>query len=297
MNKRKVKRALRKILTAVLCVVMFLSLVTGIVAAMMNSTLKDSSSLVIDVVNAEYNDILYRSLTEELEKKMALVVIKPEDISDIITEELVQDVAPVSTGSLINRLFGGDDDIWEYKSDELRARIDELLVNYAAQMGIEYEEGSGDQVYEMICDVVSSEMNVIPQAYISKVAPFVVKLGKLCSYWYVPVIVYAVCVIAVLLIGRKRIKNAIYNAVLPSYFATFTVFAVSAVLYSKDYLAKTIIKNEAFQHLLRQIYNSVLLNIRNTATTLSVVFVLMAVVVILAMVIEKIKHRRQSSPG
>jgi len=289
----KAKTIFKKAGTVVLCILMFLSLALSVASAIVNSTLKDSSELVIDTVDSEYTDILYDSVCSKLQRKMALVVIKPEDISDIITKDVVIDAAPISTASVLNRLFGKEDKPWEYKSEELYTRIGELLEAYAAEMEIEYEDGSVDQVYELICKTVSDEVNVIPQSYISKVSPLFVKLGKICSLWYIPVIVYVICTAAVILLGKRNIKNAVYNAVIPSFFATFTIYAASAILYSKDYLAKTIIKNEAFQHFLRQVYNSVLLNLKTTAIALSTLFVLMGIVVIIAMIVESVRHGKR----
>ena len=299
MDKKKAKKILRKTITGILCVIMFLSLTVGLVAATVNSVITDNSSLVIDIVDSKYNDILCDCVYAELERKMALVVIEPDDISDIITDDVIIDAAPSATGSLINRLFGGNAEVWHYENEELRTRIGALLNAYAAANDIEYEEGSTDQVYELICDTVSAEMNVIPQSYIAKVSPLFVKLGNICSYWFIPIIIYVVCTAVLIQMGRKNIKNALYNAILPSYFAAFTVCASASIMYNKDYLAKTIIKNESFQHVLRQVYNSVLENIRNTATVLSAMLLIMALIVIITTVVERKKrhsrrHRHRS---
>lgn len=297
MDKKKVRRIFRKVGTFILCIAMFISLAAGIVVATVNSVLSDGSSLVIDIVDSKYNDFICDAVYTELDRKMALVVIKTDDISDIITDEVIIESIPEATGSLVNRLLGGKAEVWRYENEELRTRISELLTAYASANNIEYEEGSADQVYDLICDTVSAEINVIPQSYISKVSPLFVKLGKICSFWYIPILVYVVCTAAVIYIGRRHIKHAVYNASLPSYFAAFTVCAVSAIMYSKDYLAKTIIKNESFQHIIRQVYNSVLLDIRSTATVLSAMFIVMALVVILAISIRRRRLSRHTSHG
>ena len=295
MGKKKVMRIFRKVCTFILCIVMFVTLAVGVVAATMNSVLSDSSALVIGIIDSKYNGFICDAVYAELDRKMALVVIETDDISDIITEDVIIESIPEATGSLMNRLLGGNAEVWRYENKELRTRISELLTAYAAENSIEYEEGSADQVYDLICDTVSAEMNVIPQSYISKVSPLLVKLGKICSFWYIPILVYVLCTAAVICIGRRHIKNAVYNAILPSYFASFVICTVTAIMYSKDYFAKTIIKNETFQHIIKQVYNSVLLNIRNTATVLSAMFIIMALVVILSMSIRR--HRRTESGG
>ena len=282
---------LRNIVSIFLAVLMFVSLAMGITMLMVNKIVEDVPSLGIRIVDNEYNKKMYESVYKSLENKMALVAIKPEDISDVLTEEIIKNNTMDAVVSVMNQIFSGDNADWEFKDENLREKIDALLKEYAASAGIEYEDGSSDKVYDMVCDTVTSELRIIPQSYLSKLEPIAKKIQSVCSYWIFPLILYAVCAGGILFLDRKNIKGAVYNAVLPSYFAMFTVFAGSALLYSKDYLAKTVLSDGMFQYFIRQVYNTVLYDIRQVSLILTILFLVMAVVIIIALAAKKRHHK------
>lgn len=287
------KRIIRKIAIALLCVIIFFSGVAGLAMVIVNNTLSSAGTLGLSVADSQYCDEVYNSVRETLEKRMALVAITLDDISDIITEEAIKDAAPEAAAMMSHRMLGVDTVEWRYESDELRLRIEEKLLAYAEANGIEYEDGSAEQVYEMVCDAVSAELNIVPQSYVAKVAPLFVKVKDLCALWYIPMAVAGLALVGVVLLGRRRVKSTVYNLMLPLYFSAFVVYCVSAILYSKDYLAKTVLGNSALQYYIRGIYNAVLSEMKQVSGGFTLVWIVVAIVITVAIAVDKSKRKRR----
>lgn len=286
-------RTLKKILTAVLCVCMFFTLTAGLVTLIAHRIVDSGTALGVRVIDSEYYEKVYDAVYASLEREMALVVIQPEDISDIITEDLIRENAPVAASALLRHIFDGAERDWEFESDALYERIDSYLSEYSAEAGIEYAEGSADQVYGMICDTVTAELKIVPDAVSHKAGAIVAKVRYVCGFWWLPMLLYVCFAAAVIYLGKRHMKNAAYNVVLPSYLASFTVFAAAAVLYSKDYFATTVLDDGILQHMIRQLYLTALGDVRNTAGAIAALLLIMGIVLSFAIALKGKRKRRK----
>ena len=289
-------RVVKKVSTVLLCVIMFFSLFLGFAMLMVTRTVSDNSILAVRTVTPGFKENMYGSVQNTLKNKLVSLTdaVKWDDISDVITEQNIREALPGAIVSVTDRLLGGESDKWTYQNDALKTRIDDLLRAYTQEYELEYKQADSDGVYQNICTIITSEMEVIPQMYIYAASPAIVKVRKLCALWYIPMIVYVLSVAGVAVIGRHHVKRSIYNLVLPSYLAMFGVLSVSHLMYKKDYLANVVIGNRNFQHLLRSIYNSVLSDIRQISLVLSVMLLIMGIVisVVLAVKDERRRYRQ-----
>lgn len=285
------KRVLRKIVTALLCIVIFISSVVGLVTMIIDDVLAPTGKIGLVVADFEYGDKMYDTVCEKLEENMALVAITMDDISDIISEDEIRRAVPEASVFLAKRLLGVSTEEWKYENEDLRALIGEKLDAYAKANDIEYKEGSADEVYEMICGTVSAELNVVTQSYVEKVSPIFAKVRSICEYWMVFIILFLVSLAVVLIIGRRHIKKAIYNVMFPTYFAAFAVYVTSAILYSKDYLAKTILKG-MLQHYIRGVYNTILSDLKQVSGFFVILCIITTVLIIIAIVTDCNKKHR-----
>ncbi len=286
------KRNLKKIAIVLLCIVIFLSSTVGLTMMIINTSLAPTGKIGLSVSDTMYGSKMYKAVCNSLEKKMALVAISFDDVSDILTEDVVRKAAPEVSVMLAKRILGTNTTEWRYKDEALLLRIEEKLTAYAEANGIEYEDGSANEVYEMICDTVSAELNVVPQSYVSKISPIFVKVRGLCKLWPIPIAVFVLACAGVILLGRRHPKRTIYTLMLPAYFSAFTVFCVSTILYSKDYLAKTVLGNEMLQYYIRGIYNAIISELKQISGVFVFVYLLVAALVIIAIATDRKRRRK-----
>jgi len=264
--------------TVALCLVMFVSLTALTVLATVNATLADPEALGTRLIDGELEMAVCTSVRSALEREMMRTEIRYSDIADVVTDDAVKERLPEAVSALTSGLFGEKSE-WRYEDEALLERVRSYNKDYAVKYGIEYSESDTEAVYSMITDTITSEMQVRAQVYAVKAAPIMAKVKRLCGLWFIPLLVYAAAAAGVIVIDRRRMRNALHNAMMPTYFGFFTVFVVSALMYSRDYLAKTVLGNRAFQYFLRQLWNTVLGDMR----TVSLVLTLIAVAAIISM--------------
>lgn len=263
-------RIVRRIASVLLCLVMLVALAAGDIMLAVREAVSGLSAA--DTVDDGYTELLYGELYETLEKKTALVVVKVGDISDIITEENVRDEAVAASEAVICALLGRDGAEWRYENEELYERVLSVLTDYAAANGIEYEEGSAETVYTALCDTVTEELEALPIGYAEKLSPAIRGLMRLCDAWYIPISTYVICALCLLLIGRKYIRGALYDAALTSFVSAFAVSCCTSILYAKDYLAATVLDDGVLGYFLRSGFNSVMYDVRTLSLIPTAVF-------------------------
>ena len=264
-SNRKAKRFFRNIVTVILGVLIFVSFFGGLLWMLVDREVKNSGQLCVEIADTAFTSAVYESFEKSLERNMALVAIKPEDISHILTKAELTNEVPRGVDWLTGCLMGKPHLDYKYENEELLAQIKVLLQAYADEHNVEFEEGSAEAVYGMVCDTVTAEVQLLSPKYAEKVHGVTSKLVPYLGMWYLPIAVWAVCVAGVLVIGRRRILNAVYNVILPTYLGSFTVFAAVYILYSKDYLANTVLGGTTLQLYLQRLYSGMFEGMRNAS--------------------------------
>lgn len=273
-------RIVRRIASVLLCLVMLDTLAVGIVMLAVRGAVSGLSAA--DAVDDGYTELLYGELYEALEKKTALVVVKVEDISDIITEENVREEAVAASEAVICALLGRDGAEWHYENEALYERVLSVLTAYADESGIEYENGSAETVYTALCDTVTKELEVLPIGYAEKLSPAICALMRLCDAWYIPISTYIICTLCLLLIGRRYLRGALYDAALTSFVSAFAVSCCTSILYAKDYLAETVLDDGVLGYFLRNGFNSVMRDVRTISLIPTTVFGVLGIGAVIA---------------
>ena len=280
----------KNIVTVLLAVLIGLSVPLGIIVFSVRSEIGNTSLLTVKIAEDDYFELVSDRVSETVKRKLALVVITPEQLSEFFTAQALRDDALDALSATIRCAFGKDYETYSYKNDDLCAEIERILLEYSEENGVEFADGSTDKVYSMLCDAVTEELRVVPEKYANQAAKLSARVEKLCSFYYIFPVIYVVAAAAIVVLGRKRIANALYNVFLPSYLGAFAAYAVSAIMLGKDYLANTILKNEAFQYILHNLYRFVFSDMRQGAATLVITFAAASLVVI-ARIAVGTKHR------
>ncbi len=283
---------LRSVFSAVLCVLIFVSFTAGLLTMALDNTFDSSADLAIRAADEEYCRKMHEELMIALEKKMALVVIKTEDIADLLDEDELAGETRLATAAVMGEIFGGSAGAWTYENEELKVRIETLLGEYAAENGIEYEDGSAERVYGLICETVTSELRALPESYTAKAAPTAEKLQKVLDFKVVPLVLFVILTAAELLIMKRHLKTGIYSVVLPTYLGAFTVLAASSIMYAKDYFGETVIEG-MIGILIRKVYLTVFGDMRQAGAVLTGLFLIMGLAISIALAR---KRRKKSRP-
>lgn len=263
-------KIVRRIVSVLLCFVMLAALAAGVTMLLVRRAVSGISAA--EAVDDGYAELLYDEVYAALEKKTALVVVKTDDISDIITEENVRTEAVAATEAVLDAMLGGDGAEWHYENEELYERVLSVLTDYAVAHGIEYEDGSAETVYTALCDTVTEELWAVSPDYAAGISPVICGLLRLCGMWYIPLGIYIICMLCVLPLGGKNVRGALYNVALASFVSVFAVACCTSILYGKDYLAETVLDNAVLLYFLRRIFNSVLYDVKTSAVILTAVF-------------------------
>lgn len=293
-------KIMKTVLSVILAILIFISVACSIVLQQINHFIGDYQALYGRIFDAKYNYYVYNKVYTSLGDHMSLIVIRPDDISDILTRDEIEENASYALKSVLTAAFTGETSDWSYENEDLHAEITALLYDYAEKENIEYEEGSDDSVYEMICETITGNLKVLADKYTTRLYAYVHKIESISSLWYYFVILYAVCVLCILLLERKTLKNAFYNIALPSYLGAFSVFVVAAIMYSKDYLSNTVLSDLSLQHFVQQIYNTALYDVRTASLVVTVSFVVLSVAAIVIISLPKrnlVKLIKKEMPG
>lgn len=290
-RKRKIVRILKKIATAILAVIMFASLAAGLFMGILNKTADDSISVSLKISDFGYSDKVYDAIYDSLERKMALVVISPEDISDIITKSVINEEAHKGAASLTDCIFGKEGVEYAYENDALFERIRTLLETYAAENHIEFEEGSAEAVYEMVCDTVTAEVRVLSPIYTEKLYTYTSKAVPMLELWWIPFAVWVLCGAGIVLLGLPHKRRTLYNILLPTYLGAFAVFAASVILYYKDYLGHTVLGGGALMPYMQGLYRAVLGNMWQSSLVIS--SILFAAGMLASIILSAVKRKKK----
>ena len=286
----------KNIVTVVLAILMALSVPLGIITFSVRSEIRNTSVLTAKIADEEYISLVTARVQETVKRKLALVVIAPEQLADFFTAQALRDDAVTALASSVNCAFGREYEKYSYKNDALRDEIERTLRAFSEENQIEFAEGSTDKVYTLLCDSISDELRVVPEKYAQKAAKLSARAEKICSKWFVFPAVHIALAAAVIVIGRKKITGALYNVLLPSYLGAFAAFAGSAIMLRKDYLANTILKNEAFQYILHGMYRFVFEDMKQIAFALTLTFAAASLVVIVRIAVGgKRRHHSHSA--
>lgn len=295
-KSRKTRRILRRIATGILGVIIFVSFFAGLLWMLVDREVKNSGQLSVKLADTAFTTAVYESFEKSLERNMALVAIKPEDISHILTKEELSDEIPRGVDVLTSCLMGKPHLDYKYENEELLAEIARLLQAYADEHGVEFEEGSAEAVYGMVCDTVTAEVQLLSPKYADKIHGVTSKLAPYLGMWYVPFAVWALSIAGVLVIGRRRILNAVYNVILPTYLGSFTAFGAIFILHSKDYLANTVLGGTTLQLYLQGLYSGMLEGMRNASCFISLSLLIMGIIVSVALGMQH-RDRKNHSYG
>lgn len=291
MSKHKRRRIIRSIVTVILSILMYLSFAAGILMITLNHTLDNGTDIVMRAVDSEYCEKMQRSVRNTLENKMSLMPINVDDILEFITEDVIVNDTKLAATDVVGELFGENTIKWSYENEALFEKIEILLKEYSDETGINYEEGSAEQVYGMICETVTAEIRTVSDIYTSKASPYVLKILRILSLWYIPCVLFVVFAAAELIILRHHIKNGVYNVILSAYFGAFTLLAASSIMYYKDYLGRTILGDVMLQELMQRLYLIVFYDLRQAGFVLTSLLLVMGIVMSVALALRGRRHR------
>lgn len=280
-------KTLRKIASVFLCVVIFLSLTVAVASALVQRFIGRPEALAARIADDEYVDMLYGKVYESVKYRMALTVLNTDDIiceessePGVITKEVLKSNAASVLASSLSVAFGKSESAEQkYEDVELFERIDSYLTSYAKEAGIEYTEGSSEQVYEMITSEVTSNLRVFPDMYTSKLSGKTAALSK-----YAGIIspaafaLYAIASLSLLLLNLKNKIGAMHSWSLGSYLASFTLLGASAAFLYEDYMSKTVLTGETAGLVLKKIYDAVFRDLLYVSLILTAVFLVIGIV-------------------
>lgn len=282
----------KKAVTFLFALTIIVSVFFGIVTFSVRSELRSASVLAVKIADDEYMDALCSRVNESVKRKLALVVITPEQLASYLDAAALRDEAVTALSSTVNCVFGNDFETYEYKNSDLRSTVESVLREYSEENEVVFADDSVDKVYDMLCETITDELRVVPEKYATKAAKYAAKIDAVCELFFAFLPLYAISVAVILILGRRRMRGALYNVLLPSYLGAFFAFAVSSVLISKDYLSATILKNETFQHVLRSVYRYVLSDMKQLSLVLTLAFAASSAVIIVTLSVKR--HRRSN---
>lgn len=291
MKKHKMRRTVKNVSTVLLCVIMYLSFAVGLFMMTLGHTFDNSTELALRAADEEYCEMMHEAVCKTIKNKMSLIPINVDEILVLLEENSIASDTKIATADMLGKLFGEGDAEWAYENEELRTRIEVLLREASDESGIEYAEGSADQVYGMICETVSAELKAVSDIYTAKAAPYAAKLLRLLDFWYIPMLLFAAAAAAELVLKKHHIKNGIYNMILPAYFGAFTVLAASSIMCYKDYLCRTVLDDAMLQRLMQRLYTAVFTDLRTAGLILSSLLLVMGIV--MAVTLAMHGHRRR----
>ena len=224
-------KTFKSILSAVLSVIIFISGFVFIAAGILNYTLFNVNFYTSRITDNEYSDILYNSVSEEINKRINTIQISQEGVMSVIdknelnrmSESIVSDI----TEYILHRT---EYKPVRYENKSLKETIEKELNAFAAEHNMTVQEGSVDEIYKFVTDIISSEINLIHKSYLDKIPPLE-KYVRAAGFYYIFIIITAICSAAVLIINRKNILKGLYAVLSPLWIANCAVF-IPAVMFS-----------------------------------------------------------------
>lgn len=280
-------KILKTSVSVLLLVLMFFSLAVGLILAVPQSVMIDPVGLSERITDSAYCAQMYQNIYASLDTITGLTVFEASDLKEVLTEVTVRTESPKALQAAFSYMKDGGV-LYSYQSETLLAEIETLLQTYAQDNHVEYNPDSAKEVYDMICECITAEMMVVPQTYMQTLSGPVQKIVKIVTWWFVPFVLFVLCSVGVLLLGRRRIFKTLYYLMIPTYFAPFTVFVAAFAVYKKDYLQKTVLGNTMLQSVLRSTFNVVLENLWQAALVVTIV----AAVALIAVIVLLLYKRR-----
>lgn len=288
-------KVVKRIISVVLAIVIFLSIIAMTLLEVANQVLSSPENLAYNVIEDEYAGTLYNEVYNDLNGFLSLVVIQTKDFEDVLTEDLIRMEGLKALTVTLTKTFGGETDEYVFESSELLSRIDERLDLYSKEYGIEYEDGAAEDVYKLITEKVTGRLRVISDSYVGIIAPYALKLERVSNFWYLPLLLALVCFAGMIVLELKKLRTALYTAVLPCYLASFTTLAFSFIMLKKDYLANVVLAEGTFKYACHRVYDIAFGYLKNISLMLTVLFLVSAIVIIaLIFILPDRKDRHHS---
>lgn len=286
-------KVVKRIISVILAIIVFLSIIAMTCLEVVNQVVSSPENMANKIIDDKYVDYLNKEIYGDLDKSLSLVIIKSKDFEDIITKDFLRTEGLDALTTTLSCMFGLCEESYSFESKAIKERIEERLELYAQEFDIEYVDGSSDEVYELITDRIELRLSVVSDSYTELVAPYAQKAGMLSSYWYLPLVLAIFCFAIMIVLELKRIRTALYTAVLPCFLGSFTTLAFSVIMLNKNYLAKIVLSDGAFKYMIQKFYSAVFSTMKDISLMLSILFLVSAIVIIaLIFILPDRKDRR-----
>ena len=206
------------------------------------------------VCDESYDTAICETVRNEVDRAKLLLSLSEDIFEKNVSDAEIVESAHAAFKAVMRRVLDGDEaPLPEFESFALLEAIRADIAAYAAEHDLQAEDGSAEEVYDYIRMRVNAQLRIVNESYLEKV-PDLSPVQKAFSFWFVPMIVAAVCAALIFVIRRKELVRALNTVTVPVYSAALLGFVISRVLTVKDYVSKVSLDQSMLREALIRIY-------------------------------------------
>ena len=247
-------KTVKTVVCVLLALVIFAGTLGGLAMLAAKSVVSDPDALARGIADEKYDALVCSFVRGDVEHAMLLLSVDEDLFEKSVSDAEIIEAAHGMLTAATRRILTNDrGPLPGFTSDKLREAIQNDIHGFAAEHGLEVEDGAVDEVYVYLCDRVTSQIMIADESYLDKI-PDLSRLQNLLDLWYAPFAAALLCAVMIVILRLREPARALTAVAAPAYFASLIGFVVFRVIQTKDYISNLSLDSSMLREFLVRLY-------------------------------------------